>query len=120
MKMRRFSVFAILILLLSAAAPIFACVAGNGDSHAAKACCAAMHVKCGGMKSMTCCRNDGKMDEPPQIVTSGPSLVLVWTAVFWDAIVPAELPVVPIALPRIPAEHDPPGLQIARTANLRI
>jgi hypothetical protein len=118
--MRRLVSIVALLLLLSTAAPLLACVAGSAMSQEEKACCRAMHGNCGEMAKMGCCRTEIRTDEYPQIAATAPSINLQWAVVAWLA--PNLLPMqdVPHPLLAAPDEHSPPGLLTARFTVLRI
>ena len=109
-----------LLLLLSTAAPVLACVTGTAMNREEKACCREMHGNCGEMAKMGCCQTKVRTDDHPQIATAAPSVDLHWVVVDW--LTPALLAVhiVPSSLPKGPTEHSPPGLLTAKTAVLRI
>jgi hypothetical protein len=118
--MRRFASIVALLLLLSTAAPVLACMTGSTMSHEERACCRAMHGNCGEMATMGCCRTEVRTDEHPQIATAAPSIELHWIVIGW--VIPEFVAVktVPSSFFDIPAEHSPPGLLTAKTIVLRI
>jgi hypothetical protein len=99
---------------------MLACVSGSTLMHEEKACCRAMHGHCGDMEKMGCCRNEGKTDNLPQLPSSAPITDLQWITVSKLATVPDAVLLNSMVLHKAPDEHSPPGLQIARTTNLRI
>jgi len=118
--MRRLaSILAILVLLLTAA-PLLACVTDSAMNQEESACCRAMHGKCDGMAKMGCCRTEVRSDEHPQLAASAPTIRLHFVIVNWFVPFLVEAQAVPPALLRMPDEHSPPGLLIARTTVLRI
>jgi hypothetical protein len=119
--MRRLaSLLALFILLFSTAAPLMACMTDSAMNQQEKVCCRAMHGNCGAMAKMGCCRTEVRSDEHPQLVASGPTVILRFVVVSWFVPFLAEPQTVPPSLLRIPDEHSPPGLLIARTTVLRI
>jgi hypothetical protein len=72
------------------------------------------------MEKMGCCRNEGKTDNLPQLPSSAPITDLQWITVSKLATVPDAVLLNSMVLHKAPDEHSPPGLQIARTTNLRI
>ena len=119
-RMRRLASIITILLLLSAAAPVLACMTGDVMSHEENACCRTMHGKCGEMAKTGCCRTEVRTNENPQIATAGPSMDLHWAVMDW--LTPALITVqtVPSFLLDAPDEHSPPGLVTARTTVLRI
>jgi hypothetical protein len=118
--MRRLaSVFAIFILLLTAA-PLLACMTESAMSQEESACCRAMHGKCDGMEKMGCCRTHVRTDEHPQITASAPTIDLHLAVVDWLEPFVAEVQNVPPSVLGIADAHSPPGLVIARITVLRI
>ena len=119
-SMRRLaSLFAILILL-STAAPLMACVTDRAMNQEESACCRAMHGKCDGMEQMGCCRTVVRSDEHPQLAAAAPALHVHFVVLNWFLSFLAEPPAIQPSLPRIPDAHSPPGLLITRTTVLRI
>ena len=120
-KVRRLATLVGLILLLSGAWPVLACVTGGAMSHVESDCCRSMHGDCGDMAKTGCCRVEAKSDVQPQMASSGPSV---------DAPQPVVAPMGISFVPQLhraavvsrkfPDEHSPPGLIVARIANLRI
>src|SRR5271170_6153164 len=106
--MRRLASIVALLLLLTTAAPVLACMTGNSMSLEESACCRAMHGNCGEMAKIGCCRTEVRTDEHPQIATTAPSIELHWAVVDWltpAAIAPQTFP---SSFLDIPAEHSPP------------
>jgi hypothetical protein len=118
--MKRLGSIVALLLLLSAAAPVLACMTDGAMSHEESACCRTMHGNCGEMAKMGCCRTDVRTDEHPQIATMAPSIELHWAIIHWLMPVLAPAQTVSSSLLDIPAEHSPPGLLLAKTTVLRI
>jgi len=118
--MKRLVSIVALLLLLSAAAPVLACMTDSAMSHKENDCCLAMHGNCGEMAKMGCCRTEVKTDEHPQIATTAPSIEFHWAIISWLMPVPASAQTVPSSFLDIPDEHSPPGLVIAKTTVLRI
>ena len=118
--MRRLASFVAILLLLTAAAPVMACLTNVVMSHEESACCRAMHGQCGHMEKMGCCRTEVRTDETPQIAATSPAIDVQWICV-------AHLPslsIQPLSVAsivwRLPDEHSPPGLLTAKTTVLRI
>ena len=63
--MRRLTGIVAILLLLTAAAPVMACLTNVVMSHEESACCQAMHGQCGHMEKMGCCRPEVRADESP-------------------------------------------------------
>jgi hypothetical protein len=116
---RLFSIVA-LLLLLSTAAPVLACMTDGGMSHEENACCVAMHGNCGEMAKTGCCRTEVRTDEHPQMATSAPSVELHWAIVHWLTPVFATVQTVPPSFLDTPVAHSPPGLLFAKITVLRI
>jgi hypothetical protein len=118
--MRRFTSIVALLLLLTTAAPVLACMTGSTMSHEESACCRAMHGNCGEMVKMGCCRREIRTDDRPQIATKTQAIDVHWAVI--DRLTPSVVSVhtVPPFFLHIPAEHSPPGLVNAKTTVLRI
>jgi hypothetical protein len=118
--MRRLaSVFAIFILLLTAA-PLLACMTDSVMSQKESACCRAMHGKCDGMEKMGCCRTEVRGHQHPQLAASAPTFDLHLAVIDWLVPFVSELQYVPRPMPGTADAHSPPGLVIARITVLRI
>jgi hypothetical protein len=118
--MRRLASIVAILLLLTAAAPVMACVAGVAMSHEESACCRAMHGQCREMTKMGCCRTEVRSEGSPEIAATSPVVDVHWVCV---ALLPARPTPVRFAAPiawHVPEEHDPPGLLTAQTTVLRI
>jgi hypothetical protein len=118
--MRRFASIVAILLLLTAAAPVMACLTSVAMSHEESACCRAMHGQCGHMEKMGCCRTEVRTDETPQIAAISPATDVQWVCV-------AHLPTLFTAAKFMtssvwvmPEEHSPPGLLTTKTTVLRI
>jgi hypothetical protein len=118
--MRRLSAFIVILLLLSTAAPVMACVTGNAMTQTESACCRAMHGDCGDMAAMGCCQKQLRTDNSPQLATAAPSTEVQWIVLAYVPRLAAPLPLVSRTRLQAPVEHSPPGLRIAETINLRI
>jgi hypothetical protein len=118
--MRRLSAFIAILLLVSAAAPVLACMTTQTMSPQESACCRSMHGNCNAMAEMGCCHKEIKSDDHPRLASSAPSTDIQWIVCTNVAYLPAFVQRVPSAWLRTPQEHSPPGLQIANTTILRI
>ncbi|MGD0446648.1 MAG: hypothetical protein ABSA39_22160 [Edaphobacter sp.] len=118
--MRRLACLIALLLLLSAAAPVLACVTGSAMNHEENACCRAMHGNCGKMAKTGCCKTEVRTDEHPQIATRIQSIDLHWVVVNWLTPTIVAFQTSPHSLFSAPDEHSPPGLLTANTTVLRI
>ncbi len=118
--MRRFASIVALLLLLTSAAPVLACMTGSTMSREQKACCRAMNGNCGAMAKTGCCRTEVRIDDHPQIATKIQAIDLHWAVI--DRLTQAIVAVhtVPPFFLHIPAEHSPPGLVNTKTTVLRI
>ena len=118
--MRRFATIVAIFLLITAAAPMMACLTNVVMSQEESACCRAMHGDCGGMEKMGCCRTEVRADETPQIAAFAPATHVQWVCVTYlpSLIAPAHLASTTVW--RMPSEHSPPGLLTARTTILQI
>jgi hypothetical protein len=119
--MKRMAIIVALVLLISAGAPVLACMTDSAMSHEENACCRAMHGNCGEMAKTGCCRTEVRTDEHPQIATTAPSIEVHWTVIHWP--MPAAVVAIQTLPPSflyIPDEHSPPGLVLAKTTILRI
>jgi hypothetical protein len=118
--MRRFASIVAILLLLTAAAPVMACLTSVVMSHEESACCLSMHGQCGHMEKMGCCRTEVRTDETPQIAATSPATDVHWVCV---AHLPALSNPVHFVISTVwltPDEHSPPGLLTAKTTVLRI
>ena len=118
--MRRFASIVAILLLLTAAAPVMACLTSVVMSHEESACCLAMHGQCGHMEKMGCCRTEVRTDETPQIAATSPVTDVQWVCVAHLPFLPTPVHFVASVIWLIPDEHSPPGLVTARTTVLRI
>ena len=118
--MRRLASIVAILLLVTAAAPVMACLTNVVMSPKESACCRAMHGQCGHMEKMACCRTEVRTDETPQIAATSPATEVQWVCV---ALLPSlATPAQSVASTtwRAPDEHSPPGLLTAKTTVLRI
>jgi len=118
--MRRLASIVAIFLLLTAAAPVLACMTGAAMNHEESACCRAMHGQCGEMAKTGCCRTEVRTDHAPQIATTSPA-----TSVHWVCVAHLPLPSAPIrfassAVWHAPDEDSPPCLLTVKTTVLRI
>lgn len=118
--MRRLSGIIAILLLLVAAAPALACVTGRAMNSTENACCRDMHGKCGDMAKMGCCRTEVRTDQSPQVAPSFPTIEVHWVYVAQVAPLPAAPKAASVFPSRLPSEHSPPGLLLAKTTVLRI
>lgn len=118
--MRRFTTFLAILILLSSAAPLLACMTDAAMTREESACCKSMQGHCGDMVKMGCCRTEVHTDSHPQLATVAPAIDFPLAVV--DVVQPLVAPVqtVPPSLLRIPDDHSPPGLVTARRIVLRI
>jgi hypothetical protein len=118
--MRRFAGIAAILLLLTAAAPVMACLTSVAMSHEESACCRAMHGQCGHMEKMGCCQTEVRTDESPQIAAVSPVIHVQWICIAHLPGLPAPLHFFVSTIWHAPQEHSPPGLLTAKTTVLRI
>jgi hypothetical protein len=118
--MRRFASIVSILLLLTTAAPVMACLTNVVMSHAESACCQAMHGQCGYMAKVGCCRTEVRADETPQIAAAFPATDVQWVCVAHLTTLPTPVHFVASAAWHVPAEYPPPGLLTAKTTVLRI
>jgi hypothetical protein len=118
--MRRLASIVAILLLLTAAAPVMACLTNVVMSHEESACCQAMHGRCGGMEKMGCCRTEVRTDETPQSAATSPATDVHWICVAYLPTLPAPIHVIATTVQRMPDEHSPPGLLAVKTTVLRI
>jgi hypothetical protein len=118
--MRRFASIVAVLLMLTAAAPVMACVTSVVMSREESACCRSMHGQCRQMEKMGCCRTEVRTDETPQIAATSPATDVQWVCVTHVVTFPTPLHLVTSTVWRVPDEHSPPGLLAARTTVLRI
>jgi hypothetical protein len=118
--MRRLASIVAILLLLTAAAPVMACLTNVVMSHEESACCQAMHGRCHGMEKMGCCRTELRTDETPQSAATSPATDVHWICVAYLPTLPAQVHVVGPTVRLLPDEHSPPGLLLAKTTVLRI
>jgi len=119
-SMRRLASMIALLVLISAAAPLLACMTGTAMSAEESACCRAMHGNCGEMAKMGCCRTEVRTDDHPQLATMAPPTDIYWAVIAWLSPFIGSMQHVPSSQLQAPKEHSPPGLLIAKTAVLRI
>lgn len=118
--MRRLASFIAIFILLTAAAPLLACMTGRTMSHEESACCHSMHGNCGGMEKMDCCTTEVKTDHSPQLATAPPATDVDLLIVAWLAPPVRSSAVGPRSLFRSPDQHSPPGFLIPECSILRI
>jgi hypothetical protein len=118
--MRRLASILSILILLSTAAPLLACVTDGVRSQEESACCRAMHGKCDGMEKMGCCRAEDRTDEHPQLAASAPMIDLHLAVVDWLGHFAFKVQNVPTTTFRMADAPSPPGLFIARITVLRI
>jgi hypothetical protein len=118
--MRRLTGIVAILLLLTAAAPVMACLTSAAMSHEESACCRAMHGQCGHMERMDCCRTKVRTDENPQIAAVFPVTDVQWVCFAKMSSLPVPDRFVASTIWHAPEEHSPPGLLIAQTTVLRI
>ena len=118
--MRRLASIVAILLLLTAAAPVMACLTSVVMSHAESACCRVMHGQCGHMEKMGCCRTEVRTDEHPQLAATSPATPVQWVCVAHLPSLSTPLHSVVSTAWHAPEEHSPPGLLTAKTTVLRI
>jgi hypothetical protein len=118
--MRRFASIVAILLLLTTAAPVMACVTNVVMSHEESACCHAMNGQCGHMEKMGCCRTEVRTDETPQIAATSRAIDVQWVCVAHMPALSTPVHFVASAVWLTPDEHSPPGLLTAKTTVLRI
>ncbi len=118
--MRRLASFVAIFILLSAAAPLLACMTGSAMSQEESACCRAMHGNCGDMVRMGCCRAEVRSDSYPQLAAKAPVSGVQWSVTAWLAPILTPIQRLPPTPLEARTEHPPPGLPFARLTVLRI
>ena len=118
--MRRLASIAAILLLLTAAAPVMACLTSVVMSHEESACCRAMHGQCGHMEKMGCCRTEIRTDDTPQLAATSPATDVQWICVAHLPALSTPVHSVASTVWRMPDEHSPPGLLTTKTTVLRI
>jgi hypothetical protein len=118
--MRRFAGIVAILLLLTAAAPVMACLTSVTMNHEESACCRAMHGQCGHMEKMGCCQTEVRTDESPQIAAASPAIHVQWIFIAHLPRLVPQIHFVSSTVWHAPEEHSPPGLLTAKTAVLRI
>jgi hypothetical protein len=88
--MRRFASFIAILVLLSAAAPLLACMTDRAISQEESACCRSMHGNCGDMTTMGCCRTEVRTDNHPQLPSFAPSTDVQFVVISWLPPIVAE------------------------------
>jgi hypothetical protein len=118
--MRRLASIVALFLLLTAVAPVLACVTGGAMTREESACCRSMHGRCGEMATTGCCRTEIRTDEVPQVAAKAPATDVHW--VCFAQLTPVAPPIHMIAsvFLQVPVEHSPPGLLATKSTILRI
>jgi hypothetical protein len=118
--MRRVANVVAILLLLTAAAPVMACLTGVVMNHEESACCRAMHGQCGHMEKMGCCRTEVRTDETPQIAAAAPATDVQWICVALLPSLAVQAHSAASVVWYLPNDHSPPGLLTAKTTVLRI
>jgi hypothetical protein len=118
--MRRLASFVAIVMLLTAVAPVLACMTGSAMSREESACCRTMHGQCGDMETMGCCRTEVRTDETPQIATTSPSTDVQWVVVAQLSSLAPPIQMIASTLLQAPEDYFPPGLVTAKTTVLRI
>ena len=118
--MRRFASIVAILLLLTAVAPVLACVTDGAMSREESACCRSMHGQCGDMAKMGCCRTEVQKDETPQIAATSTATDIHWVCVAQLAPLAASMQTQATVSLLSPIEHSPPGLLAAKITVLRI
>jgi hypothetical protein len=117
--MRRLASMVAIVLLLTAVAPVLACVTDGAMSREESACCRSMHGQCGEMVKMGCCRTEVRTDQTPQLAATSSAVDVHWMCVAQIPCAVRLQATAPISL-RLPIEHSPPGLLTAKITVLRI
>jgi hypothetical protein len=118
--MNRPACFVAILLVLSTAAPVMACVTGSAMSHEEKVCCRSMHGNCPEMAKMGCCRTKVRTDDHPQLVTSAPVSIVQCAAMVSHTSNQVTVQSITLFPSRIPEEHSPPESPAANITILRI
>ena len=118
--MRRFASIVAILLLLTAAAPVMACLTSVVMSGEESACCRAMHGQCGHMEKMGCCRTEVRTDESPQIAVASPAIEVQWICIAHLPALGAPVHFAGSTVWLMPVEHSPPGLLTTKITVLRI
>jgi hypothetical protein len=117
---RRLASLVAILLVLSTAAPLLACMTESAMTSQESACCRQMHGNCGDMAKMGCCRTETHTNQNPQLATHAPSLDLPLVMIArLDPVLPAASfsSHMPLCAPE---EYSPPGLLTAAFIVLRI
>jgi hypothetical protein len=118
--MRRLLSLVVVVLLLTVASPVFACVTQLTMTPTEKACCARMHGHCEEMMGPCCCvvhqRGDlsqvpAARSDAPQVVFQAAEVPAAFYAELWSA---REMPLARVS------ERPPPLLMHLSTIVLRI
>jgi len=118
--MRRLASFLAILILLSSAAPLLACMTSIAMTPEESACCKSMHGNCGDMVKMGCCRTEVHTDSHPPLATVAPAIHPRLAVIEWVQPLLVTPQTVPPSRLRIPDGHSPPGLVTARSIVLRI
>lgn len=118
--MRRLTSIVAILLLLTSAAPVMACLTSMVMNHEESACCRAMHGQCGHMEKMGCCQTEVRTGDTPQVAATSPATDVQWVCVAYLSSLSARVNSVASIVSRMPDEHSPPGLLTAKTTVLRI
>jgi hypothetical protein len=118
--MGRLASFVAILLLLSTAAPVMACVTGSAMNREEKACCRSMNGNCPEMAKMGCCQTKVRTDDHPQLATSAPVSVVQRAAMVAHTSSQVTVHAITLFPSRIPEEHSPPGPPAANITILRI
>jgi hypothetical protein len=118
MLRRTASLFAILLLLMTAA-PVMACMTDQQMVQSKNTCCQMMHGKCGEMAKTGCCRVEVR-DQEPQMASHATVVSFHWVVL---TIVSFDLATPQTGLPArwlAPDEHSPPLPLSTKPTVLRI
>jgi hypothetical protein len=119
-SIRRLASLVAILLVVSTAAPLLACMTESAMTREESACCRQMQGNCGDMAKMGCSRTEAHTDQNPQLATHAPSidLPLAMIARLDPVLISASFSFhMPL---RAPEEHSPPGLLTAAFIVLRI
>jgi hypothetical protein len=110
------AVFVMILMML----PVLACSATSNMSRTDRDCCEQMHGKCGDMARQGCCQVEVHTDltQLPSQMTVAPVLPVALVAIIYPRMI--EQPAMHGSRSRVPDDHSPPGLLIARSTVLRI
>ena len=118
--MRRFAIALVMLLAITAVAPVMACATGEAMTNGETSCCRAMHGQCGEMAKTGCCETKVRGEDASQVAATPSVNSCCWVGVAHLAAdgLPVTAPIG--GLTQVPHRYLPPGLPASRVTVLRI